>query len=133
MKRVFADTYFFVCLVNPKDEHLQTAREFLATFGGGVITTAWVITELANTLSKAVNRHLFLNLYADLRTDRRVSIEPPTQVLFEKGLELYAKRPDKDWSLTDCISFVVMEHEGLTEALTNDHHFEQAGFTTLLK
>jgi predicted nucleic acid-binding protein len=48
-------------------------------------------------------------------------------------VELYAERPDKDWSLTDCISFVVMRHQGVTQALTGDHHFEQAGFTALLK
>jgi predicted nucleic acid-binding protein len=52
--------------------------------------------------------------------------------LFDAGLELYSRRPDKEWSLTDCISFVVMEEHGLTEALTTDHHFEQAGFTALL-
>jgi len=49
------------------------------------------------------------------------------------GLELYARRPDKSWSLTDCISFVVMTDRGLTEALTGDHHFEQAGFRALLR
>ena len=58
---------------------------------------------------------------------------PTTDAVFEAGLELYLNRPDKDWSLTDCISFVVMEQEGLTEALTGDLHFEQAGFVALLK
>ena len=53
--------------------------------------------------------------------------------LFHAGLELYLARPDKDWSLTDCISFVVMEREGITDALTGDKHFEQAGFVALLK
>jgi len=48
-------------------------------------------------------------------------------------VELYAERPDKGWSLTDCISFVVMRQQGITQALTGDHHFEQAGFTALLK
>jgi predicted nucleic acid-binding protein len=54
-------------------------------------------------------------------------------VLFERGLSLYSRRPDKDWSLTDCISFVVMEEHGLRDVLTADHHFQQAGFTILLK
>lgn len=53
-------------------------------------------------------------------------------VLFSEGLLLYRDREDKEWSLTDCISFVVMEREGLTEALTGDHHFEQAGYGALL-
>ena len=46
----------------------------------------------------------------------------------EEGLGLYESRPDKEWSLTDCISFVVMKKEGIVEALTEDRHFEQAGF-----
>ena len=50
-----------------------------------------------------------------------------------RGVALYAERPDKDWSLTDCISFVVMRTMDITEALTGDRHFEQAGFTALLK
>jgi predicted nucleic acid-binding protein len=50
-----------------------------------------------------------------------------------RGIQLYDSRPDKQWSLTDCISFVVMQDRGIVEALTGDHHFEQAGFTALLK
>ncbi len=53
--------------------------------------------------------------------------------LLEQGLALYTRRSDKDWSLTDCISFVVMKAEGIEEALTGDHHFEQGGFVALLK
>jgi predicted nucleic acid-binding protein len=51
----------------------------------------------------------------------------------ERGLDLYDARPDKEWSLTDCISFIVMQDHGTYEALTGDHHFEQAGFVALLK
>lgn len=60
-------------------------------------------------------------------------IVPSTQTPFDQGVKLYAKRPDKDWSLTDCISFVVMRDQGITQALTGDHYFEQAGFMALLK
>jgi hypothetical protein len=56
----------------------------------------------------------------------------PDQYWFDAGMELYADRPDKDWSLTDCISFVVMQERGITDALTGDRHFEQAGFRALL-
>jgi predicted nucleic acid-binding protein len=53
--------------------------------------------------------------------------------LYEAGIELYRARADKDWSLTDCISFVVMEERGIADALTGDRHFEQAGFQAMLK
>ncbi len=58
---------------------------------------------------------------------------PATMEWFERGLELYERRPDKEWSVTDCISFAVMTERGVSEALTNDRHFEQAGFQILLK
>lgn len=61
-----------------------------------------------------------------------MTIVPATQELFDRGFAIYSSRPDKAWSLTDCISFVVMEEHGLTEALTGDCHFEQAGFVALL-
>lgn len=58
---------------------------------------------------------------------------PATPELFEAGLQLYQQRPDKEWALTDCISFHVMQERGLTNALAYDHHFEQAGFVALLR
>ena len=69
---------------------------------------------------------------AALEGDVNTKIVPATQALFHRGLERYAARPDKDWTLTDCISFVVMEDEGITYALTGDQHFTQAGFKVLL-
>lgn len=68
-----------------------------------------------------------------LLSDPAVEIIPPSSGLFERGLRLFRERPDKGWSLTDCISFVVMEERGIRDALTGDHHFEQAGFAALLK
>ena len=69
----------------------------------------------------------------DLRSSDKVEILTADERLWNEGLQLFADRPDKEWSLTDCISFVAMERESLTEALTGDRHFEQAGFTGLLK
>jgi predicted nucleic acid-binding protein len=60
-------------------------------------------------------------------------ITPADPKLFDEGVKLFESRSDKEWSLTDCISFVVMQREGIAEALTGDHHFEQAGFVALLK
>ena len=64
---------------------------------------------------------------------RSTRVIPFNQNLFQAGLSLYETRLDKDWGLTDCISFVVMQREGILEAFTSDKHFEQAGFIRLLK
>jgi uncharacterized protein len=74
-----------------------------------------------------------VRLVPSLRSDPNALIVPASPELFQRGYDLYARRPDKDWSLTDCTSFVVMKEQGLTDALTTDHHFEQAGFQMLLK
>jgi uncharacterized protein len=98
-----------------------------------LVTTAWVLTELADGLCAAASRGLFVALEKRLRLDTRVTIIPPQEQLYAAGLDLYRQRADKDWSLTDCISFVVMRQRGVAEALTGDHHVEQAGFVALLK
>lgn len=88
--------------------------------------------EVANFFATGAGRPAFVNLVGDLVADPRVRIVPASPALFDRGLALFAARPDKEWSLTDCISFVVMTDAGLTDALTADHHFTQAGFTPLL-
>ncbi len=72
-------------------------------------------------------------LAAGLRASPRATIVPLGSQLLERGMQLMGERQDKDWSLTDCISFVVMKKHGIHDALTTDKHFEQAGFTALLK
>ena len=133
MNRVFADTVYYLALTNPRDQYAAATMQFTAEFSGAFVTTAWVLAEVANALPRGPNRGLFCELYHDLATDRRITIVPPAQDLFEQRLELFEKRLDKNWSLTDCISFIVMQEYGLAEALTGDHHFEQAGFIALLK
>jgi predicted nucleic acid-binding protein len=96
------------------------------------VTTAWVLTELANSLRKPPARDGFLRALEALRTNPTSLFVGPDQLLFNAGVELFAERPDKEWSLTDCISFIVMQERGITDALTGDHHFEQAGFRALL-
>ena len=133
MKPVFVDTVFYLALTNPRDQYAAPATRFATEFSGAFVTTAWVLTEVANSLARGANRALFVELYRDLADDRRVTIVPPTQDLFAQGIDLYAQRPDKEWSLTDCLSFIVMHQYGLTNALTADRHYEQAGFTVLLQ
>ncbi|MEX0614137.1 MAG: hypothetical protein WD738_09030 [Pirellulales bacterium] len=78
------------------------------------------------------DRQVFLRMLDDLADDPDTTVLPADQELLEKAIALFAARPDKDWSLTDCTSFVVMQENALTEALSADHHFEQAGFAPLL-
>jgi predicted nucleic acid-binding protein len=133
MSRCFADTSYYVALVNPDDELHERASAFTLAFDGQVVTTAWVLNELANHLAKPPNRQLFLEMLSSMQNDRRVTIVPMAQGTFARGVTLYGQRLDKEWSVTDCISFLVMEELGLTDALTADHHFAQAGFNVVLK
>ena len=132
MTGLFADTFFYLALLNPDDVVHQHASDVSRTLTVSTITTAWVMTEVGDALAGPRQRPLFLGLLDGLESDPTVLIVPPTQDLFNRGVDLFARRPDKRWSLTDCISFVVMREHGLTEALTGDRHFEQAGFRALL-
>jgi predicted nucleic acid-binding protein len=132
MTRLFADSYFFAIL-NPRDPAHVKAIEFSRHNRGPLATTAWVLTELADGLAPTPRRPAFRQVLEDIETNRANLIVPASAETFRKGVDLYHLRPDKQWSLTDCISFLVMSEEGITEALTADHHFEQAGFVALLK
>ncbi len=130
---VFADTFYYFALLSPNDATHQQAATITPTLSGRIITTAWVVAELAATFSAPPRRTRCLALIDHLYADPQITVISPSPELFDAGLALYRSRPDKGWSLTDCISFIVMEREGLTEALTGDHHFQQAGFVALLK
>jgi predicted nucleic acid-binding protein len=129
---VLADTFFYIALVSETDLAHDRAVEWTHTFAAPVITTVWVITEVADALAAPNQRGIFLELFHNLQADPSTTILPPAQDLFDAGMRLYARRPDKEWSLTDCISFAVMEQFELYEALTADRRFEQAGFKALL-
>ncbi len=133
MRRLFADTYFYIALLNREDPAHATAVAWVA--GGrvdAVVTTGWIVTETANAMSKSHQRAGCGAFLAELSRGGRTKLVPLSEELQRRGLKLYSERPDKEWSLTDCISFLVMADEGLTEALTEDRHFEQAGFVALL-
>ena len=134
MKTVFADTFYFLALLNPTDQAHAKTVAFTSSNIVRMVTTGWGLTELADALASSQRgRAEFLSTLADIQADADVTIVPCDQTLMSEGLQLYARRPDKQWSLTDCISFVVMTKEGITDALTGDRHFEQAGFVALLK
>lgn len=131
MKAVFADTFYFLALVNPTDHAHDWAIYITTQIDSGIVTSAWVLTEVADALAAPWNRGLFIRLFDSLKINSEVVIIPPDEDLFTEGVNLYRGRRDKTWSLTDCISFVVMKREGITVALTKDKHFEQAGFTLI--
>lgn len=131
---VFADTHFFIGLLNPKDAAHEAAVRYISSFSGRLLTTEWVLVEVAGRASSPVHlRQPFLRFYDDLKASESVVVLDADHSYFERGMNLYRQRSDKEWSLVDCISFVVMQQYGITEALTGDRHFEQAGFVPLLK
>ena len=129
---VFADTFFFLAVLNPRDAAHRRAVEMSRSLRRPRMTTAWVLTEVGDAFARD-NREAFLDLLKLVRTNPLMRVIEPTQEWFDRGVNLYRERPDKDWPLTDCISFAVMHEFGLRDALTCDRHFEQAGFRELLK
>jgi len=117
MTPVFADAFYFLALLNKSDKAYTRALQFQA-IGLSLVTTSWVLTEVGDALCARENRDLFLELLDQLQTLPDVKIIPFSEELFERGVELFRQRSDKDWPLTDCISFVAMKDESITEALT---------------
>jgi len=133
MTPCFGDTFFFLALLVEEDEAHQRAVNFINTLKRELYTTTWVLTEVADAIAMPATRSTFVPFLAFMRSHSKIVIVPTTDSLFSRGVDLFGERPDKAWSLTDCISFVVMQEHGISEALTGDHHFEQAGFAALLK
>lgn len=132
MKRVFADTLFLLALLNERDGFRTSARDWWERLcDDEILTTAWVLVELADGMSRGQSRQVCAQFIEEMRAVQTIRIIEPASDFLWRGFALYRDRPDKHWSLTDCVSFVVMEEEGLREALTGDRHFEQAGFVAL--
>ena len=129
----FADAFYYLAMVNPRDQAHPRVKAQASLLLGPVVTTVWVLSEVGDALANPPLRPIFHDLMNELWSDEETEIVQASDALFRRGVDLYARRPDKAWSLTDCISFVVMSDRGLTEALTGDHHFEQAGFLALLR
>jgi predicted nucleic acid-binding protein len=129
---VFADTSFYVALLNRSDIHHDLAVELSKGRPMSTVTTEYVLVEVANWFSRSKQRQTFRAVIEQLRKHPDVVIVASSHELFERGLDLYFQRADKDWSLTDCISMVILNDRHVTQVL-RDHHFEQAGFEVLLK
>lgn len=133
---VFLDSSHLIALASTADQYHQRSLEVaeaVAKSGRRVITTQAVLLEVGNSLARRRYRQGAVALLRSLTTDASATVEPITTALFHRGLDLYETRMDKEWGLVDCLSFIVMQDRGLTEALTSDEHFEQAGFVALLR
>jgi predicted nucleic acid-binding protein len=132
MTAVFADAVYFLALVNRKDQAHQKSVAISHSSDRPLVTTEWILMEVGDALCRGKDRAVFQLLLDDLAQSPATTLIPAGQDLFGKAVALFGARSDKNWSLTDCTSFVVMEERRRTEALTSDHHFEQAGFVALL-
>jgi predicted nucleic acid-binding protein len=130
---VFADTFALIAWLNPRDDAHSEVTAYLDEYAGRLLTTEWVLTELADALSSPAARSTAVDFLQAVRADSQFEIIGYAEAVYQTGFSLFANRPDKGWSLTDCISFGVMEERGVKDALTGDHHFVQAGFTALFK
>jgi predicted nucleic acid-binding protein len=98
-----------------------------------MLVTEYVLLECVNAFSRPKDRQSAHALIEQVRADRACELVHASPELFEAGLRLHRERLDKEWSLTDCISFALMGRRGLRRALAYDRHFEQAGFEALLR
>jgi hypothetical protein len=133
VKTCFADTFYFLALLNGRDPHHSRVTDFNASQRVRLITSMWVLVEVADAMADPPNRPLFLRLFERLQASPLATIVPFSDEVFAAGLRLYRERADKDWPVTDRISFAIMRHEGILDALTGDRHFEQAGFAVMLR
>ena len=129
---MFLDTGYVLALVNTDDKYHTSARAAAAWVTPPFVTTEAVLTEIGNALSRQQWRSLGVATLRDLRNSPDVQIVSVDAALFDRAVTFYSSRPDKEWGLTDCISFVVMQDRGLVQVLTTDRHFGQAGFQNLL-
>lgn len=133
--QLFLDASYAIALSAPSDRHHERAVVLAGAMEAErtkLITTRAVVLEIGNALSKLRYRNAAVELLNALEYDASVEIIPLSEELCSRAFELYQARPDKEWGLTDCISFVIMKDRGITNALTADEHFRQAGFNPLL-
>jgi predicted nucleic acid-binding protein len=136
MRAVFADTCYWIALLNPRDQtHDIAIRVSKGLTDYSTVTTDEVLTELLNYFGARgpYFRNAAAMLTKRMQVDPSIQILPQTRDGFLAGLRLYVARPDKGYSLTDCISMEAMRRQGLSKALTNDEHFAQEGFSCLLE
>lgn len=134
--RVFADTLYWVAIVMRDDPwHRMALVTRDQNPDAAIVTTDEVIVEFLNAVSARGPhfREQAAWMAHDILTDSHVTVVSQTHMSLLNGLTLYERRPDKSYSLTDCISMNVMRADGITDVLTNDRHFAQEGFNVLIE
>lgn len=135
MNRVFLDASYAIALATPRDGLHRNAHELsdrILRDKPRLYTTEAVVLEIGNFFSRHAVRPMGARLIAGIYRDPLIEILHTTTDDHRVAFQLFRDRSDKEWGLTDCLSFVVMRQNGLTDALTSDRHFQQAGFRTLL-
>ncbi|MBI3851214.1 MAG: type II toxin-antitoxin system VapC family toxin [Verrucomicrobia bacterium] len=133
MSLVLADAFYFVARLNRSHQHHERVVAFSRECRSRILTTDWVLMEVADALARSECRSRIRDFILHLRQAPGCEVIPASRELLDRAVKLYDQHTDKEWTLTDCVSFVVMRERGVTHALTEDHHFEQAGFTVLFK
>ena len=135
MPTVLVDTAAWIALVNTRDELHSRAEQTMADLrrrNVSLITTEFVLLEVSNALCTSAWREKGVKLIDGLRSLADLQIVAADSTLLADGWQLYRNRLDKEWSLTDCTSMIVLQRERIDQVFTSDHHFEQAGFMKLL-
>jgi predicted nucleic acid-binding protein len=133
LNNIFVDTSFVIALVNENDQNHQNTYGLAEKFENyPLVITDVILLEIGNALAGNFKQE-YIEIISDFCSSSEVSIIHLNPILFQKGFELYKSYKDKLWGLIDCISFVVMREMEITDVLTFDKHFEQAGFNALMR
>jgi len=136
MNALFADAGYWIALFNPRDQlHTKAITVSNSLQGRPIVTSQMALIEFLNhyaALGQPFRQHA-VQIVRSLQDDADVEVVLQTEAQFAAALTLYTQRPDKEWGLTDCASFLIMQEQGITEALAHDDHFYQAGFIPLLR
>jgi len=136
MPPVFVDTDYWMATIDHREglhQRALTVSTQLSSYR--FVTSEMVLVEVLNSFAKYGThlREAAVTAVEAIESDPRIEVIPQTRQLFQGALALFRQRLDKDWRLTDCASFTIMDQRGIGEALTNDHHFEQNGYKALLR
>jgi uncharacterized protein len=135
-RQYFVDTGFLIALAAPRDRlHAQalSLAQRVRDDEASLLTTRAILLELGAALSGLRHRAIAADMLRAIEADPAIEIVGLDDALYSDALEIFAQHQDKEWSLTDCVSFVVMRARGVDQALSADHHFQQMGFAALLR